>query len=201
MAEYEWLLFLSQHPASPSSLRVMVWRKMRAAGAVGLQNGVWILPFAPEHESFMQELLTYVQRQEGNGQVFVVHALSQAIQEDVVGRFCSDRNQEYGEFREQCDVFQAEIEKETGRQKFSFAELEENEQNLQKLGTWLSKIQKRDFFAAAQADLARAAMDGCRQALQEFANRVYTSAGMEALSDNNVKQGGDQTNPEIEDEQ
>lgn len=30
----EWLLFTSQLPASPSRLRVMVWRRMKAAGAV-----------------------------------------------------------------------------------------------------------------------------------------------------------------------
>ena len=34
----KWLLFLSQLPANPSRLRVAVWRKLRAEGALGLQK-------------------------------------------------------------------------------------------------------------------------------------------------------------------
>ncbi len=43
--QYKWLLFCPQLPATPSSPRVMVWRRMRSAGSVGLDNGLWILPF------------------------------------------------------------------------------------------------------------------------------------------------------------
>ncbi len=57
MPDSKWLLFVSQLPASPSSLRVMVWRRMRASGALGLQNGVWVLPHRQEHERFLQQLL------------------------------------------------------------------------------------------------------------------------------------------------
>ena len=53
----EWLLFLSQLPAHPSSLRVNVWRKLRASGALGLQNGVWVLPDQPEQAKFLENLL------------------------------------------------------------------------------------------------------------------------------------------------
>ncbi|MFQ5436792.1 MAG: Chromate resistance protein ChrB, partial [Anaerolineae bacterium] len=71
MDQQEWILFNSQLPASPSSPRVMVWRRMRAAGAVSLQNGVWILPYAPERAAQAAELLAYVKEQGGSGQVFV----------------------------------------------------------------------------------------------------------------------------------
>ena len=39
-----WLVFIPQLPSSPSSLRVLVWRRMRTAGAAALQQGVWVLP-------------------------------------------------------------------------------------------------------------------------------------------------------------
>ena len=65
-----WLLFLSQLPANPSSLRVNVWRKLRAAGALGLQNGVWLLPDNPENAAFLQDLLKMVQSQNAGGQIF-----------------------------------------------------------------------------------------------------------------------------------
>ncbi len=55
---------------------------------------------------------------------------------------------EYFELQEQCQDFLAEIEKETKRQNFSFAEYEENEQDLAKLETWYEKVKQRDFEAA-----------------------------------------------------
>lgn len=174
----KWLLFVSQLPVSPSSLRVMVWRKMRAAGAVGLQNGVWVLPGASEQQRFLEELLISVKRQGGSGQIFVVQTLNEAIQEDVLSRFQTDRDHEYAEFHEQCQAFLAEIEKETRLQKFSFAELEENEQSFQRLKGWIAKIQKRDFFEAEKGKTARAALESCWNALQGFADRVYVQEGM-----------------------
>jgi hypothetical protein len=54
-------MFLSQIPANPSSLRVNVWRKLRAAGALGLQNGVWVLPKGSEQKEFLEGLLETIQ--------------------------------------------------------------------------------------------------------------------------------------------
>ena len=173
----ELLMFLSQLPASPSSIRVMVWRRMKSAGALGLQNGVWILPRSPEQERFLQELLQYVEGQGASGQVFVVQPVSDAVGGDILRRFRLDRDREYDEFKEQCQAFLAEIEKETGRQKFTFAELEENEQNLQKLTGWLAKIQGRDFFGAVQTEARVAQLEECRQAFEIFASRVYEQDG------------------------
>jgi hypothetical protein len=179
----EWLLFLSQLPASPSTPRVMVWRRMKAAGAVGLQNGVWVLPHTPEQERFLEELLDYVQEQHASGQVLIVRPANEAVQQDILARFRADRDQEYDEFCEQCQIFLAEVEKETARLKFTFAELEENEQNLQRLTGWLPKIQARDFFGGSQAEAAASAMEQCRQALEVFANQVYAQEGMDTADE------------------
>jgi len=180
MAENKWLLFLSQLPASPSSPRVAVWRRMRSAGAAGLQNGVWVLPRSAEHERFLTELVVYVKEQGGSGQILAATALSPAANQEILAQFRADRNQEYTEFREQCQQFIAEIEKETLNRKFTFAELEENEQDLEKLRTWLLKIQQRDFFGADLAGVAVVELESCRQALQRFAIQVYSQQGMEA---------------------
>jgi hypothetical protein len=126
----EWLLFLPQLPSSPSSLRVLVWRRMRAVGATGLQNGVWVLPRRAEHERFLQDLVSEIMPQGGQGFIFSAAALESALDSTIVEQFRTDRDQEYAEFCERCGDFLREIEKETGISKFTFAELEENEQDL-----------------------------------------------------------------------
>jgi hypothetical protein len=186
----EWLLFLPQLPTSPSTLRVMVWRRMKAAGAVGLQNGVWVLPHTPEQVDFVQELLDYVREQHASGQVFIARPISESVQQDILARFQSDRDREYDEFCEQCQTFLDEIEKETSRLKFTFAELEENEQNLQRLDGWLRKIQARDFLDGGQAGAAAAALEQCHQALEMFVNQVYAQEGIDTADKNtHVEEG------------
>lgn len=169
----EWLLFLSQLPANPSSLRVNVWRKLRAAGAMGLQNGVWVLPNVPEQVRFLGDLLASIQNQGASGQIFGVVPLNAAMEQDILGRFRADREEEYAEFEERSQEFLAEIKKETAKQKFTFAELEENEQDLQRLASWLEKIKKRDFLSGEKAQHAVETLETCRNSFEAFSSAVY----------------------------
>jgi hypothetical protein len=182
-----WLLFCSQLPANPSRARVMVWRHLRAAGATGLQNGVWVLPHSPEHEKLAQDLQAYVEQQGGSSQIFTASSFNADIEEHILERFQADRDEEYGEFKEQCDDFLAEIAKEIERANFSYAEFEENEQNLNKLVDWLAKIKRRDFTGQSRAAEAGAMLDNCRQALLEFADQVYRNEGAQTDIDTTNK--------------
>lgn len=172
-----WLLFTPQTPSSPSSLRVMVWRRMQQMGAVHLQSGVWILPHTAEHEATLRQLLTEIEQQGGSGFLFTAGTLESRFQEEIMARFHAEREQEYQEFRERCQEFLHELEKETQAQKFTFAELEENEQDLQKLTSWLRKIQRRDFFPGTDQQEAVSALSLCRKTLKVFTATVYAHAG------------------------
>ncbi len=178
MVPSDWLLFLPQLPSSPSSLRVQVWRRLRAAGALGLQHGVWVLPHAPEQEQALRALVAEVTPHGGSGLLFVASPLDQAVPTDIVGRFQAERSQDYAEFQGRCRDFLAEIAQETGQRNYTFAELQENEQDLHKLGGWLHKIRARDFFPDEQAEEADRALAGCQRALEAFAQAVYVAAGL-----------------------
>lgn len=178
----KWLLFLPQLPASPSTLRVNVWRRMRSVGALGLQNGVWILPHSPEKIEFAEALVAYIVEQGASGYVFQVDALNPSIEENLIKRFRSDRDEEYAEFCERGDALLAELERETGQEKFTFAELEETEEDLEKLNKWLNKILARDFASGSRRQDAMEKIDQCRRAHATFARQVYESAGIEAVA-------------------
>ncbi len=169
----EWFLFTSQLPASPSSLRVMVWRRMKAAGALSLQNGVWVLPRTKEQERVVQELLAYLEEQGAQGQSFVATALSKAVENDLLKRFRDQRDEEYAELIERCEGLLGELAKETKKKKFTFAELEENEDDFRKLEDWLARIKTRDHVGGEHAPEAVRMLETCREALETFANSVY----------------------------
>ena len=174
-----WLVFIPQLPSSPSSLRVLVWRRMRAAGAAALQQGVWVLPQTPEHEQFLRDVLREAQQQGGSGILMVATPLDADQAAEVIERFRADRDQEYQEFEVQCRDFLAEIAKETTARNLTFAALEENEHDLQKLHTWLEKIRARDFFGALQARTAVDALSACENALRGFAEAIYAREGLQ----------------------
>jgi Protein ChrB, N-terminal len=177
--EQTWLVFIPQLPSSPSSLRVLVWRRMRAAGAAALQQGVWVLPQTPEHEQFLRDVLREAQQQGGSGILLVATPLDADRASEVVERFRADRDEEYREFGVQCRDFLAEIAKETDALNLTFAALEENEHDLQKLHTWLEKISARDFFGALQAPAAAEALTACERALHGFAQAIYAREGLQ----------------------
>lgn len=182
MADPAWLLFLPHLPATPSSLRVLVWRRLRAAGAASF-HGAWVLPSTPEHERFLRDLLAEVERQGGNGLLLRAAPLDPAAQAAIVERLGADRDQEYAEFLGRAAAFLAEIERETAGGNLSFAELEENEHDLDKLSGWLARIEARDAVGGRQRAAAVAALDACRRALDGFARAIYAHEGVVAPPD------------------
>jgi hypothetical protein len=168
-----WLLFLAQLPASPSSARVALWRRLRAYGATSLLNGAWVLPRADPHTQFFTQLAETVQAQGGRAFVLPVTDVPPSTDALITDRFRADREREYNELAEQCDAFLAELRKETAAAKFTFAELEENEQELDKLTGWLGRIQARDFLPARPDPGPPGRLADCRRSLEVFSQAVY----------------------------
>lgn len=179
----QWLLFLTQLPAAPSSARVALWRRLRAAGATGMLNGSWVLPLTQEHQALFEKLAETVRMQGGSATVFSTTATTQADQDAIVARFRADRAREYDEFAERARAFVAEIDRETRQEKFTFAELEELEDDLHKLTGWLGKIRARDFFADARLEEAAGTLEVCGKALRAFAETVYAQEGLSSWED------------------
>lgn len=141
-------------------------------------NGAWVLPVTDGHKALFVQLTAIVREQGGSATVFATTAIAQHENETIVARFQADRAREYDEFAERSGEFLAEIEKETRRRKFTFAELEEIEDDLDKLSAWLAKIKARDFFPDARMQQANETLETCGTALRTFADKVYAQEGV-----------------------
>lgn len=156
----------------------MVWRRLRALGALGFQHGVWILPHTEATASVCRTLLEDVRRQGGTATIFLAQPLDDDVHQDIVIRSRLERDREYTEFCTQAEVLLAEVARETAAEKLTFAELAELEHDARKLETWLHDIEERDFFGAAEAATARAVLTRCQVAVEHFATTVYTREGI-----------------------
>jgi hypothetical protein len=85
---------------------------MRAAGALSLQNGVWVLPHTKDLERLVEEILSYLHEQGANGQSFSATTLNGDVEKDLVQRFQGLRDEEYTELIERCEGLLAELAKE-----------------------------------------------------------------------------------------
>jgi len=173
-----WLLLLAQLPKTPSSARVTLWRRLRAAGATTLVNSSWVLPASQAHNELLGQLQDGVIRQGGTAFVLQVPDPQPEVHKLIVSRLQADRGREYDEFAERSTALLAEIGKESGVEKYTFAELEESEHDLEKLARWLAKIQARDFFPDERAQSAVDAMARCQSAVESFAQAVYAAEGV-----------------------
>ena len=147
-------------------------------------NGAWVLPQNDEHAALFQQLAKTTRDQGGHATVFNV-TTADGEDQAIVERFRADRAREYAEFATRSEGLLEEVDKETRLQKFTFAELEEIEDDLAKLAVWLTKITTRDLFPNEQVESARQMLRRCEQAQIQFAERVYAHEGLEADDENN----------------
>jgi Protein ChrB, N-terminal len=178
-----WLLLLAQLPSKPSSARVALWRRLRAVGAITMVNGAWVLPDTASHAEFFEQLLEGILQQSGTGFVLNILGSPPELNEMIVQRFRADRAREYDEFSERCTALLDEISKETRAGKYTFAEMEEGEQDLDKLARWLTKIQARDFFPDERGQQSAVLMARCRVAMGGFSEAVYLAEGVQEIAD------------------
>lgn len=182
MSDIKWLLLTYKVPAEPNAPRIALWRKLKGMGAVYLQNGVCLLPKTPDHLRRLKILANDIADMRGESVLLETAALDEAQHEKVVNRFKADRDEEYKEFLGRCDGFEAEIAKEFATNKFTYAELEEEDTDLKKLQGWLEKIKKLDFYGAPLGQEAAGKLAACEALLETFAQRVYEAQEENALT-------------------
>jgi len=173
----EWLLFTYKVPAEPAAGRIGLWRKLKAMGAVYLQNGVCLLPRNDDHIRRLKLLENEATSLGGEAVLLETIAFDPAQEHKVLERFRADRDDQYREFIGKCDAFEEEIAKEFRKEKFTYAELEEEDAELRKLQGWIEKIRKLDFYEAPLGLTAAERLQACEAALARYAARVFEVQG------------------------
>jgi hypothetical protein len=95
MTQESLLLLLVGVPPHPSSLRVRVWRRLRALGAVALKRSAYLLPDTPERYEDFQWLAQEIQRDGGEATLIRVQQIENVAPGDVTRLFHEPRDRDY----------------------------------------------------------------------------------------------------------
>jgi len=173
--EINWLLILVQVPSEPSRHRVAVWRQLRKIGAVPVISGAWTLAEAPQFAEGLDKAKDLCRSAGGTFAVLKVKGEDEQSQMVLEQAFRDARVDEWKEFLADCAKFDAEIAKEISIKKFTFAELEEEEQSLDRLRRWYRDLKKRDVLGLQEAEVAESALNECITNLDAYAQLVYAA--------------------------
>jgi hypothetical protein len=162
-------------PADPSRHRVAVWRELRRVGALSLGQGVWALPTTPAFEQGLARAIELIRRGEGEALLLEARGRDEAEALRLEALFTAGREDEWSEFVSECAKFEAELDREFAQEKFTLAELDEEEQSLERLRRWYRELKLRDLFGAPSAGAADEHLKRCQARLEEFSERVYAA--------------------------
>jgi hypothetical protein len=136
---------------------------------------VWALPATPAFSEGIAQAVKLVER--GEGEVVWLDAAGhdETHAARVEAQFTAAREAEWTEFLAECDKYEAELDRERAKGKFTLAELDEEEQSLERLRRWYRELKLRDLFTAPSATDAEQRLKRCTEHLEEYAERVYSA--------------------------
>ncbi|MDB5077090.1 MAG: chromate resistance protein ChrB [Chloroflexi bacterium] len=172
-----WLLLIYRLPAEPPSARTTIWRETKKLGALALQHAVCLLADSAEHRAAYARIAQRIEEFGGEATVLETSSPDEQWQDRTIGRFNAARDEEYEEVVDEAERFREEIARERRKGKFTYAELEDEESNLERLRKYLAQVQARDTFSAAGLARAVAEVENCAEVLEAFAQDIYERQG------------------------
>jgi len=174
VAQHRFLQLVYRMPAKPTAGRVAVWRSLKKAGAVYLQDSICVVPDTPELRAELGQVLERIDDAKGTYHLLPLGDLPAAEEAKLVNLFVDQTSKHYAEIVENCEVnFVKEIEFETFRRNYTYEEAEEIRMEFEKICTWFGRVQERDWFGAPNADEARTWLRRCESLLEEFEAKVF----------------------------
>jgi hypothetical protein len=152
-----------------------VWRELRRSGAIPLGQAVWAVPDLPAVQPLLERLTGFVEA--ANGTLLLLAAKGYAAR-DVVRLehlYAGARQEEWSEFDADCRKYLGELDKEERLGKYTLAELEEEEQSLDRLRRWYRELRSRDLLGIPATTDSSTALKLCEERFETYADHVYAA--------------------------
>ena len=173
MEKRRWLVISYNLPTEPSRHRVSVWRALKKLGVINIQQSMWVLPYNEENYAALVKISEEIELNNGDSLLMDCVFFDEKHEKRIMTAFNLVRDEEYREFIGECSKYLKELEKEIRIEKFTFAELEEEEEELNKLLSWHGKIAVRDVFQAPEGKRANEMLAQIQLSFEQYSEMVY----------------------------
>lgn len=109
--EQRWLLLVTNLPGRNQTLRMRIWRALKAAGAGLLRDGVYVLPDTPDSQGVFEEQAREIRAAAGSVHILHFDANSAEQQKALIALF--DRTADYQEFIARLQAWRKTLSKIT----------------------------------------------------------------------------------------
>jgi hypothetical protein len=168
-----WVVLLVRLPAEPSRHRVAVWRELRRLGAVTIGPSAWAIPANASLTDRLQRVTELVARGDGELTILDASGRDEASAARLERAWTDAREAEWAEFRAECARYLTELDKEVATGKLTAAELEEEEQSMERLRRWHRELRLRAVPATESAAAAERDLKACAAKLDDYTQRVF----------------------------
>jgi len=173
-APQRFLLLVYRMPTKPTAGRVAVWRNLKKTGAVYVQDSVCVVPDTAVQRRELAPVLERIDVGGGRYHLLPLRKLPPEEEAKLLSLFTEQSAQHYREIVENCEVnFVKEIEFEHFRRNYTYEEAEEIRMEFDKICTWFSRVEERDWFGAPNREEAREWLVRCESLLEAFEARVF----------------------------
>lgn len=110
MLPERWLLLIHQLPTKPAYVRVKVWRRLQALGAVAVKNTVYALPASEQNQEDFEWLLKEIVAVGGEAMICEARLIAGLSEDEVRALFHAARDADYGKIAEEARAIAARID-------------------------------------------------------------------------------------------
>ena len=191
-ADREWILLVHLLPQRPTKLRVHVWRRLQALGAVPIKNSVYVLPYSERTNEDFQWLRQEIESSGGEANLFRAGAVEGATDKEIIALFRKLRDEDYAKLVSEFDGLRGAVREQIKGNSLSTGKLAQYQAEAGKLRQELDRVAAIDFFDALLGRKAREAFERCRRELQ--ATETKSSNGPANKRNSKMLNAGDYQN-------
>src|SRR6266498_3950343 len=173
-----WIVLLFRMPREPARHRIALWRELRKAGAVSLGQSSWALPDVPAVQHVLHRAQQLTAAANGDILRLAAEGLTNADAARLTAMYESARAEERAEFLTECERYLAELDREHAQQMYILAELEEEEQSLDRLRRWYRGLRNRDLLGTTMTSHGDDRLKECARRFDDYAEAVYARLGV-----------------------
>ena len=143
---------------------------------------MWAVPDLPAVQPLLERVTDIVDTASGTLLLLSAQGLAEADAARLEQLYAAAREEEWSEFAADCGKYLAELDKEERLGKYTLAELEEEEQSLDRLRRWYRELRSRDLLGIPATTDSTTALKLCEERFEAYADHVYGALSTPPMS-------------------